>query len=179
MYGMINEAIKRMVTEQHSATTWETLAAKAGAERDYLRMGQYPDEMTYRLVAAASEMLGAEADAILEAFGDYWIDFANKQYGDLMAISGDSLPALVENLNALHTRVGQMMPKLRPPSFAVSDRTEQSFKLYYYSSRQGLEPMVIGLLKGLGRRFDTDVTTQLLPEQDHAVFQVNHQQRDA
>lgn len=174
MYGMINEAIKRMLTEQHGADTWELLASKASAEPHYLRMSQYPDEMTYKLVAAASEMLGAEADAIFEAFGEYWIDFASDYYDDLMAVSGDSFPELVENLNALHTRVGQMMPELRPPSFAVSDQEPNAFTLHYYSSRQGLEPMIIGLLRGLGRRFDTTVETTMLPRHEHAMFRVRY-----
>ena len=68
MYGMINEAIKRMVTEQYGTDAWEEMASRASADVAFLRMNQYPDVMTYELVAAASEMLGTGTDQILEQY---------------------------------------------------------------------------------------------------------------
>jgi hypothetical protein len=43
---------------------------------------------------------------------------------------------------------------LRPPSFTVRDETPTSLTLHYYSERAGLAPLVVGLLRGLGARFN-------------------------
>jgi hypothetical protein len=38
-------------------------------------------------------------------------------YGDLMDMSGETLPEFLQNLDELHARVGVIFPKLQPPSF--------------------------------------------------------------
>jgi hypothetical protein len=178
MYGMINEALKKMVMERYGQSMWDDIAQQACADDVFLRMGQYPDAMTYQLVAAASKSLGREADDILQEFGDYWIDFAYDAYGDLLAVSGSSFTDLIDNLNAMHTRVGQMMPDLTPPSFMLVDKAENSFILLYYSARKGLAPMIIGLLHGLGRHFNLQVEVEHLDRMptypDQEAFHVNY-----
>ena len=52
------------------------------------------------------------------------------------------------------------MPDLRPPAFSCENETENSVELIYESSRDGLSPMVIGLLTGLGKRFDKDLKVE-------------------
>jgi len=181
MYGMINDAIKQMVTERYGEAAWSQMHERAAADDDYMRMGQYPDEMTYRLVEIATEMLGATAAEVLRTFGDYWIDYAGEAYGELMALSGDTFIDTVENLDAMHTRVGQMLPHLIPPSFMVTDRSGENFTLHYHSKREGLAPMVVGLLEGLGRRYDTEVevahTVVRDNDNDHDEFRVIYRSR--
>lgn len=75
-----------------------------------------------------------------------------------MRMSGHDLLSFLKNLDTLHTRVELAMPQLRPPSFVVKESAPGAITLQYYSKRQGLAPMVIGLLEGLGEMFDTAVT---------------------
>ncbi len=77
--------------------------------------------------------------------------------GEMMDMSGDALPEFLENLDNLHARVGVSFPKLQPPSFECTDMEENSLSLHYRSDREGLTPMILGLVKGLGTRFDTEV----------------------
>ena len=44
-----------------------------------------------------------------------------------------------------------------PPSFKVKNESAKRIELLYFSDRPGLQPMVVGILRGLGRRFDLDV----------------------
>ena len=49
--------------------------------------------------------------------------------------------------------------------------------LYYRSERTGLAPMVIGLLKGLGRRFSQDISIRQTAHRgldDHDVFRIDY-----
>ncbi len=89
--------------------------------------------------------------------------------GDLMDASGKDLGEFLENLQNFHTRIAMFFPKLKPPRFEVSDRTANSLKLHYHTHRAGLAPFVVGLLTGLGERFETEAkVTQLSDRGDGA-----------
>lgn len=178
MYGMVNKAIEGMVCANHGEIVWEKIKAKAGVDIDaFISNEPYDDDITYRLVAAASAVLVLPADEILQVFGRYWVlETAQKDYGPLMRSSGRGLPEFLKNLDHMHTRVRMMFPKLVPPRIAISDVTEATLVLHYYSHRQGLAPFVVGLVEGLGEMFSTpaivELTTPRGPACDHDIFAV-------
>jgi hypothetical protein len=159
MYGMVNKAVEDLVCLKFGEDKWEAIKDRAGVNEDlFISNESYPDELTYRLVGAASEILELPADKILHAFGEHWIlNTAVEGYGDLMEAGGKSLAEFLENLPNFHTRVTLIFPKLQPPRFEVSERTDKSLKLHYHTHRAGLAPFVLGLLSGLAKRFETDV----------------------
>ncbi len=162
MYGLINVAIRDLVTSQFSQAAWEEILAKSGAEETaFIRMEQNDDAVTYALVAAASEVLELSAEQVLEAFGEYWTLFtAEEGYGFMLDAAGSTLPEFLQNLDVLHTRVGTMYPGLKPPQFDCSNMTSNCLDLHYRSERDGLDPLVVGLIKGLGKRFNQSVTVE-------------------
>ncbi len=178
MYGLVNKAIKELIVSEHGEASWQRVRTAAGVDVDeFIRMEQYPDSLTYDLVAAASEELGVPPVKVLEVFGGHWVKYTGQQgYGDLLDMAGATLFDFLENLDALHTRVGLNMDKLRPPSFEVEDRTDHSLVLHYRSVRDGLAPMVTGLLKGLAEKFGVAVDVTLRDSKsdgaDHDVFMV-------
>jgi hypothetical protein len=74
---------------------------------------------------------------------------------------GADFPEALANLDAMHVRVALMMPNLKPPSFRVLERGDRRLTLAYISKRQGLAPMVIGLVKGLGHRYGLEPVVTL------------------
>lgn len=172
MYGMINLAIEQMITENYGISVWEQIKTKAGVkETHFVSMQPYDDKLTYGLIGTASEVLQTPMPELLEKFGEYWILYtAQEGYGDLLNLGGNNLPEFLANLNLLHVRVGNMMPGLVPPAFEVTNAAERSLTLIYRSKRQGLSPMIIGLIKGLGKRFGTPCEVQMVPGTDEASF---------
>ena len=163
MYGLINIAIKDLITEGYGEETWNRIRERAGLQgTEFILMDQYEDSVTYDLVGAASEELGIPPTAVLEAFGAYWTKYtAVKGYGSLLDSAGKTFPEFLQNLDLMHTRVGTMFPDFVPPSFECRDITDQSLDLHYTSDREGLQHLVIGLLHGLGERFDIEVTVEM------------------
>ena len=159
MYGLVNRAIEEMVLERFGQDTWDEIRAKAGVDVDaFGSLDSYPDALTYNMVGAASEVLGAPAEDLLEAFGEYWILYtAQEGYGDMMQMFGSSIPEFLANLDNMHGHIAVTMPNLRPPSFQCDDHGDGSYTLHYRSERDGLSPMVLGLLRGLGRRFGVGI----------------------
>ena len=179
MYGMVNKAIEEMVCMHHGEETWEKIKLKAGVDIDvFLSNEGYSDEITYKLVGAASETLNAPAEAILEAFGQHWIlHTASEGYGGLMQAGGDSLGEFLINLPNFHSRVVLMFPKLQPPRFECSEVTENSLNLHYFTHRPGLSHFVIGLIQGLGKLFENTVEVQQTMNKaegaDHDIFAIS------
>lgn len=178
MYGMVNKAVEDMVRRNYGAPTWKLIREQAGVDIEvFLSNEPYPDEVTYGLVAAASKVLRTPAAEILNAFGEHWVlHTAQEGYGSLLRAAGKSLPEFLLNLPNFHNRVAMIFPELQPPRFECTDITACSLKLHYFTHRQGLEPFVVGLVRGLGKMFETPVTVDLVAARrwgaDHDIFAV-------
>jgi hypothetical protein len=159
MYGLVNKAIQDLVIKNHGLEKWNEIRLRAGMEEDrFVSLQSYPDKLTYDLVGAASAVLGADAADILAAFGEHWVLYtAEEGYGSMLDFTGSTLPEFLKNLDLLHLRVQNMMPHLQPPKFECIEVSETEVELLYYSEREGLVPMVMGLLNGLGKRFGVAV----------------------
>ncbi len=166
MYGLVNQAIQGLVTKEFGEESWLEIKAKAGVtDPIFVSMQSYDDSVTYGLVGAASEVLDMNASDLLEAFGEYWVLYtAEEGYGEMLDMAGNTFPEFLSNLNHLHRRVGDIMPGLTPPSFECEIVSEQEIKLFYTSRREGLDPMVTGLIKGLAKRFGLKKVKVVLSE---------------
>ena len=155
MYGLVNKAIQELICQNHGQDTWERIRKAAGVSLEsFVSMQAYPDELTYELVGAASRELSLPVPALLEAFGQHWVHYTGKAgYGELMGIAGTSFVEFLQELDNMHARVAMTFPKLRPPSFECTDIGPRSVRLHYHSEREGLAPMVLGLVRGLGEIF--------------------------
>jgi hypothetical protein len=178
MYGLVNKAVEEMVCMHHGEPVWKRIKERAGIDVDvFISNEGYPDDVTYRLVAAASAELALPAEEVLEAFGAHWVlHTAREAYGGLLQAAGRTLPEFLANLPDFHTRVQMIFPKLQPPRFRCTDVTAGSLRLHYYTHRAGLAPFVIGLLKGLGTMYSTPVGVRVVAARDegadHDEFEV-------
>jgi len=148
-----------MVLKSFSGETWREICLKAGVDDDsFEAMKTYPDSVTFNLVAAASERLQMPVSDVLRCFGEYWITFtAEEGYGPLMDLFGQDLRTSLMNLNRMHSHMGAMMPALQPPRFEVVTVGPRDLVLHYYSSREGLGPMVEGMVLGMAKKFNSVV----------------------
>ena len=178
MYGMVNKAVEDMVCSNYSEAVWEKIKLRAGVDVDvFMSNESYSDDITYRLVGAASEVLQLPAEQILIGFGEHWVlHTAQEGYGGLMSAAGKNLPDFLRNLPRFHDRVAMIFPKLQPPRFECTEIEERSLLLHYHSHREGLAPFVVGLMQGLGKMFKTPVTVRLSEAKadgaDHDIFVV-------
>jgi hypothetical protein len=167
MYGMVNQAVKSLVVEQHGDDTWAAIRDQAGAPDTFAVMQPYEDDITYNLVGAASSVLGEPAEAVLFAFGEYWVrNIAVVHYETLMSSTGTNFVDFVRNLDHMHQRIRVTFPDYRPPSFRVIQVDDHTIQVDYYSERDGLLPFVEGLFTGLGAHFGVSVELERVPDDD-------------
>lgn len=179
MYGIVNKAIEDLIVHNYGEAQWETIKDLAGVDIDFfLSHEPYDDDITYKLAGAASEVLGKTVDEILFIFGEWWVlRTGTEKYGGLMSAGGKNLAEFLVNLPMFHNRIMLLYPKLTPPEFRVSDETDNSILVHYYSKRQGLKAFVHGLLNGLATFFKTNATITLIESRDngndHEIFEVS------
>ncbi|MBM3847543.1 MAG: heme NO-binding protein [Verrucomicrobia bacterium] len=178
MYGLVNKAVEELVVSNFGEEKWELIKTKAGVDVDvFISNDGYPDEITYKLVGAAVEVLGIPAEQILIAFGEHWVlQTAAKSYGPMMKAGGDTLRDFLVNLPNFHSRVAMIYPHLQPPRFECTDVTEDGLHLHYHTHRPGLTAFVTGLLQGLGKYYHTPCTSEVIARKEegaaHDVFAV-------
>jgi len=170
MYGMVNKAVKELVTEQFGADKWDSIRIKANAPDDFVGFQGYDDSVTYNLVGAAVEVLEIPPEKILNAFGEYWVlKIAAQSYNDLMTSTGTGFVSFLENIDGMHSRIKATMPDLNPPSFRVKKINDSKIQIDYFSSRAGLLPFVEGLLSGLGTYYNQKFILTHIPKSDNPL----------
>ncbi|MFN8495809.1 MAG: heme NO-binding domain-containing protein [Caldilineaceae bacterium] len=180
MYGLVNRAIEELICTQFGEATWDMVKTKASLDIEaFVSMEPYPDEVTYKLVDAASHVLKLPAEMVLMTFGEYWTLYTAKEgYGELLKMSGHKLPEFLMNLDNLHTRVGLLYPHLQPPSFQCTEVTEHGMLLHYHSHRAGMASLVVGLLQGLGKMFAVKIKIEHIAKRgedaEHDIFKLTY-----
>lgn len=166
MYGMINQGVQNFVVEHFGQEDWIDVCARAGvSETQFEGMLTYPDEVTYKLVGAICEKYDMDQKAALETFGCYWVGYSKTTtVGKLLRFGGQELADRLDSLNEMHSRIKISMPHLKPPHFEFEEHEDGSSQLHYSSDREGLEPMVVGLVQGLAKEAGVEVEITQLPE---------------
>lgn len=174
MYGLVNRALQQLVCARCGDAVWQEIRAHAGVQEEvFMRMDSYPDEVTHRLVAAASEVLETPAADLLKEFGRYWMKYTMVEgYGALLSDLGPTLHDALAALDGMHARVSLLYPALKPPMFRLTDVSGDAMSLHYHSERVGFAPMIVGLVEGLGERYGVAVEVR------HVVAKGEHSDHD-
>lgn len=177
MYGILNQALKEVVLSQGGERVWSDICAVVGVSaEDFEFLVPYDDSVTYRLVDVASDTLGLSREEILQMLGRHWVTFTAQQgYGEMMALFGRDLRTCLKNLNRMHGHMGAMMPDLHPPRFIVDDKGPDHITLHYHSNREGLAPVVTGILEGLAEKFQENIQISYVTKEQglgHDEFEI-------
>lgn len=179
MYGLINQGLHDLAVQIGGEELWRKIKSSADVGLEaFVGMDTYPDDITYRLVAATSAVIGISPAEVLHAFGKHWILYtARRGYGAIFDTMGRSLPEFLSNLDTMHARLSLSMREMRPPSFVCEQIGDDRIRLEYWSERAGLAPMVVGLLAGLAEMYGVTVVVNQTVDRrtgaDHDEFMID------
>lgn len=179
MYGIVNKAIQDLVIANFGTEKWEAILETSGIEEDFFISSEaYDDDITFKLAGAVSHEMKMPIEDVLVAFGEWWVLKTTKEkYSGLMESGGSSLKEFLVNLPVFHNRVMLIYPKLTPPEFKVSEVSENSLNLHYFSQREGLQEFVRGIIQGLAKSFNTPTNIELLQTRNfgdsHEIFKIS------
>lgn len=140
-----------MVTQRVSAKAWLDIEQQLGlGAADFITARVYADEQTIALASACATKLDLDLSEFFEQFGEFWVGFAVAgPYRGVMQATGRTLPEFLANLDNMHVTVRSAMPDAQTPFFDLVEQNDDQLLVRYRSDRQGLEPLVKGLLVGL------------------------------
>ena len=176
MLGMVNHALQEMVVERHGEEVWAAICADAGvAEPVFVIMRPYPDQVTFDLAAAVARRLGVPLADALQAFGHFWMVYAERQpWGKVMHSMGKNVREMLPALDAMHARLALAFPGVTMPQFRAETLESGAIHVHYFSSRSGLAPFVKGVLEGMGAMYDETIAVTQIEDResgaDHDVF---------
>ena len=124
--------------------------------------------------------LGLDAGTILEMFGEQFLIWCKESgYAKTLELLGRSLQDFLTNLDALHDHLSIIYPQMDAPSFRCTEGDSKTeFHLHYYSNRDGLESIVKGIVKAVGRAFyGVEVAMTMIQKKgekgnDHSLFHI-------
>ena len=159
MYGLVHDAIEKLVISQFGLETWEEIKRKAACPVDEQTQSWnvtqlYADSVTLDIVGAAVAVLGLSVEQIVETLGQYFISYARvRGFDNMLRSMGADLFSWLQSVNDLHVHLRSALNKdlLFPEIYCREDGTQptsKSFLLYYRSARGALlAPLVVGIVK--------------------------------
>ncbi|XP_067933138.1 soluble guanylate cyclase 88E-like [Watersipora subatra] len=134
MYGLLLESIYHYIRTVFGEETLLKIREKANLTHTSFSAHQvYSETVIPRLARAAEDVTGMPIDELMESFGITFVTYVSR-YGH------DSYP------------------KIKPPSFFVTDETVYGLTLHYRSRRKFFKSYVKGQVRQVGKKFyNTDV----------------------
>ena len=119
----------------------------------------------------------------MEKFGEHFFQYCVQSgYDRILRVLGRSLREFLCNLDALHDHLASIYQGINAPSFRTTDQSDGALLLHYYSAREGLGSIVMGIVKTVAKEIlHTEVKMRMLQdkteEHDHMVFEIRTEEK--
>lgn len=158
MHGIVFSQLKGFIIAGHGDAVWKQICSGAGLPNKlYLATSVYPDEEIGRLVASASQVLGADVAVILEAFGKALVPGLVSVYGTSLKPQWKTLDVLENVETTIHTVVRRRDPGATPPALESKRNGPREVEIVYRSPRR-LCALARGIVLGLADHFKERVS---------------------
>ncbi len=167
MKGSIVDAIKDLIVENFGIETWADILEGAGLGRaDTFKISQdIPDEIVYKVINSISTKLDLTFDQIADLFGEYWaFVYTPKVYKPYHRRVRTAKEFLLK-VDSIHQKVTKSIPNAHPPRIEYREEGPNVLIMKYISERK-LIRILLGVVKGVGKRFDTDLTVEQISEDE-------------
>ena len=136
MHGIVFSQLKKFVIAGHGDAVWSQICSGAGLPNKlYLATTVYPDEEIGRLVASASQVLGADPTVILESFGKAIVPGLVSIYGMSLKPQWKTLDVLENVETTIHTAVRRRDPGATPAALESHRHGPHEVEIVYRSPR--------------------------------------------
>ncbi len=168
MHGLINCSIQSFVSETYGRQVWETVTASTGLEPGgFEAMMTYDDQVTYDIVAAASEQLGKPNEAFLEDLGTFLCSHPKMEaVRRLLRFGGETFSDFLCSLDDLADRVHLALPGLEMPEIDLHLNAPGNVTLRCTSAYPGFGHVMVGVLQAMSDDYGTLAMFEYLGKKD-------------
>ncbi len=172
MKGVIAVCLADLVKEKFGKDKWEAALEDAGLKKTtfFLPSANIDDEAVMKVIGSVCKVLGITLLQAADAFGDYWVNtYAPKVYKAYFRGKNNARDFLL-NMDAVHQTVTERIPDAKPPRFDYQWQGDKIL-IMTYKSKRGLIDFLVGLIKGVGRRFNEKLTvTRMSADKVKVIF---------
>ncbi|EGD80019.1 soluble guanylate cyclase [Salpingoeca rosetta] len=179
MYGFITTATLEWIESlDDGERLLKELYAELGEDPKNNFYKKYSDEYTQTVVQAAAKVTGKTAEQVIAGMGFIQINnFAAQGYTPLVQALGRTFYECLQHVDALHRNLVNAYPDMQAPSFRPERHDDGLVLLHYYSSRPGLWPYAINLLRQVARivynvEFEYEHYQKKHEGKDHDIFKL-------
>ncbi len=171
MKGIIVIALKGTVVDNFGYEAWQKSLERAGlSPHSYFRsMVDVPDETVVRVLEAVCAELNITLDQAGEAFGHYWMHKIVPRVYSVFTYNIKSARQLLLKMDKIHEMVTRTIANARPPRFEYS-WTDDNTLIMTYNSLRGLIFLLPGLIRGVGKYFDEELSVRKLSDTEIEVI---------
>lgn len=157
MHGLINLSIQSFVVTTYGQPTWEKVAYEAGLDfSEFEAMLRYDDDITPRVLDAASEVLERARGDLMEDLGTYLVSHPNTDaVRRLLRFGGVNFVDFLHSLDDLPDRVRLAVSDLLMPKLELRAHTETSFSLLCAGDIEGFGYLMMGVLRVMADDYGT------------------------
>jgi hypothetical protein len=165
MKGVIASCLAELVKSKFGEHKWREILQQSG-ENPYMVirvMSDIDDQTIFKLFENTCKVLDLSKEQAHDAFGDYWVNtFAPRMYG-LYYERFKNAKEFIMGMDNIHDIVTRNMPNAHPPRFIIEEVDENTIIVNYQSTRNMID-FYIGLVKGIGTYFHTQIYIKKLSE---------------
>jgi hypothetical protein len=157
MHGLINRSIQSFVETTYGRPIWEKIAYAGGLDvSEFEAMLRYDDEVTLKLLDAASEVLERARGDLMEDIGTYLVSHPNTEaVRRLLRFGGVNFVDFLHSLDDLPDRVRLAVSELSFPKLELRAHGEDSFSLLCAAEIEGFGNLMMGVLRVMADDYGT------------------------
>jgi hypothetical protein len=161
MHGIIFGELKKLVDVRLGGDTWRGLLKESGLEaKVYMPVTEYPDDDAVRIIGALSRHTGKSTREVFEEFGEFIAPDLMALYRHMIKPEWRTLELLENTENTIHRVVRIRNPGARPPELKCTRDGDEV--LITYTSARRMCGVAVGIVRGLARHYDENITIQEL-----------------
>lgn len=159
MHAVIHLALKKYMETRYGVQEWRRYLELAGVTTTlpYVRVGYYPDEELWAIVAAVAADRGIAVETVLEDFGAATAADLMAMYPRLIRPEWRSLDLICHTEQTIHQAVRRHKLGSRPPSVTCDRVSPGEVRLTYRSERR-LCAFARGVIRGVADQYGEVLT---------------------
>lgn len=165
MKGVIADCLSELVIKNFGKDKWENILEKTGLDKrtSFAISADIDDGAILNVLGNTCDVLGITLEQAADAFGEYWAKIYAPEIYWAYFSNWKSAKDCLTDMDRIHERVTRRIANARPPRFDYEWRNENTL-IMTYKSKRGLIDIFIGLVRGVARSFNENLTITKLDD---------------
>jgi Heme NO binding. len=170
MKGIVFTEFLDLVEDKFGLEMVDSIISQSKLESNgiYTAIGTYRFSEMLQLLQNLNKNTGIAIDDLLLLYGEHFFSIIESSYPGLLATYKDPIDMLSSIENHIHVEVRKIYPDAELPTFIVEEKTKNTLKMIYKSSRS-MHHFGLGLMNKTFAHFNTKATINLEKIKDNGT----------